>query len=340
MPSTTPDLRTVTGRLILVCGRMSPARWPRRTSMGVRAPRRGGTSAGLARSGLGQASSNVAGCGSAGSSAGGPRAERSGDSRSGGSGSLVRACGAFALLPRGRGEQQIALRLGPRWRRRRVFREHGLAAGGRAGILILPRRRRRRRGAALPACGADRLVAAEQETAFGRRRARAATAASRMPSAPAAPAEPRAMFFSSRTAIQRPNMITPVQTPITPATDQRVADTEFLDRNSEADRQQARQNKANASDQHHNHHRTHPPQPRPKLAQTAHATIPSYCVHRQPPIGAQVPQKIVARMEVRSAAVRVIQVPFSGPAVILPPTNYCQFVALHQGITPQFPITW
>ena len=41
--------------------------------------------------------------------------------------------------------------------------------------------------------------------------------------------------------------------------DQRIAETEFLDRDSEADRQQARQNKANPGDQHANHHRTHPP---------------------------------------------------------------------------------
>ena len=40
---------------------------------------------------------------------------------------------------------------------------------------------------------------------------------------------------------------------------QRIADTEFLDRDSVADRQQARQNKANTGDQHANHHRTNPP---------------------------------------------------------------------------------
>jgi hypothetical protein len=35
-----------------------------------------------------------------------------------------------------------------------------------------------------------------------------------------------------------------------------------------------------------------------------------------------------------------IQLAFSPPAVILPPTKYCPFVALHQGFTPKFPITW
>ena len=40
--------------------------------------------------------------------------------------------------------------------------------------------------------------------------------------------------------------------------DQRVAGTEFLDRDPEADRQQARQNKADPGDQHNKHHRTNP----------------------------------------------------------------------------------
>ena len=62
------------------------------------------------------------------------------------------------------------------------------------------------------------------------------------------------MFFSSRTAIHKAIMIAPVQTPIDAGKNQRVAETEFLDRNSEADRQQARQNKAYSGNQHTNHH--------------------------------------------------------------------------------------
>ena len=43
--------------------------------------------------------------------------------------------------------------------------------------------------------------------------------------------------------------------------DERAADAELLVLNTVADRQQARHNESNASDQHHHHHRTHPQQP-------------------------------------------------------------------------------
>ena len=59
--------------------------------------------------------------------------------------------------------------------------------------------------------------------------------------------------------------------------DQGVAGTEFLDRNSEADRQQARQNKADPDDQHNKHHRTNPRSRALNARKPPNATIPSYC---------------------------------------------------------------
>ena len=68
----------------------------------------------------------------------------------------------------------------------------------------------------------------------------------------------RAMFFNSRTAIQSPSMITPVQTPITPAMISVLPILNSLTGIPYADRQQARQNKADPGDQHNKHHRTNP----------------------------------------------------------------------------------
>src|ERR1700754_2780854 len=92
MPSTTPDLSTVT------CGADSRGAGggtlPSATVGGVRLRRGASASPGRARSGLGQASSKVAGGGPAGSDAGGGAADgggrRSGESRSGARGSLLR----------------------------------------------------------------------------------------------------------------------------------------------------------------------------------------------------------------------------------------------------------
>src|SRR3982074_3827145 len=88
MPSTTPDLSTVT------CGGASRLAAPDGASAsakgdGDRPPRRGGASPGRPRSGFGQASSNDGG----GSETGGASdgwGRRSGDSRSGANGSLGR----------------------------------------------------------------------------------------------------------------------------------------------------------------------------------------------------------------------------------------------------------
>ena len=67
--------------------------------------------------------------------------------------------------------------------------------------------------------------------------------------------------------------------------DQGIAETEFLDRNSESDRQEAGQQNANPGDQQRNHHRI-TPRPRPKMLTAANAKIPSYCAYRQSAIAA------------------------------------------------------
>src|SRR5882672_4829817 len=91
MPSTTPDFSTVTAG----CSAFRAAAPLASKVEGVSGPRRcGGTSPGFGRSAFGQASSNDAGGGSAGSGGGaaGGFGRRSADKRSGGNGSLVRAC--------------------------------------------------------------------------------------------------------------------------------------------------------------------------------------------------------------------------------------------------------
>src|SRR5260221_8418983 len=91
MPSTTPDLSTVTAG----CSAFRAAAPLDSKVEGVRGTRRcGGTSPGFGRSAFGQASSNDAGGGSAGSGGGaaGGLGRRSADKRSGGNGSEVRAC--------------------------------------------------------------------------------------------------------------------------------------------------------------------------------------------------------------------------------------------------------
>ena len=122
--------------------------------------------------------------------------------------------------------------------------------------------------------------------------------------------------------------------------DQRVAGTEFLDRNSVADRQQARQNKADPGDQHNKHHRTNPSAAPETLASRPRHDTVILCA---PPTANCVQGSAIASFGCRIPVAddhAAIQVPFSPPPVVLPPTNYCPFVALHQGFRPQFPITW
>ena len=137
MPSTTPDFSTVTAGVSSVraggaVGRADSRGCPRRR----RGARRGATSPGRRRSVFGQASSNDAGGGSAGSGGGtaGGLGRRSADSRSGGNGSLVRACArsrSFRDV-----EENSRLRF-------------GLTAGAASAGAAL--RRRRARGAPHPA---------------------------------------------------------------------------------------------------------------------------------------------------------------------------------------------
>ena len=123
--------------------------------------------------------------------------------------------------------------------------------------------------------------------------------------------------------------------------DQRIAGTEFLDPNSVCDRQQARQNEADPGDQHNKHHRTNPSAAPETLASRP---TPRYrhivrTANRQLRPGFR--NSVVRLQDVQLADDHAaIQVPFSPPPVVLPPTNYCPFVALHQGFRPQFPITW
>src|SRR5205085_3452811 len=73
------------------------------------------------------------------------------------------------------------------------------------------------------------------------------------------------------------------------------------------------------------------PQPRPKRSQAA---PPRYrhivcTANRQLRPGFRT--SVIAMQDSGRSNCAVIQVPFSPPAVVLPPTNYCPFVALHQG---------
>ena len=269
MPSTTPDFSTVTAGVFL---RFAPG--PPLVSLkvegdrGAAAPLRRQRRRALAVPVSARRRRTMRGGGSAGSGGGGTAdglGRRSADSRSGGNGSLVRACArsrSFRDV-----EENSRLRfgftggrgVGRRSRQRGDAREapsscHG---GGGGGAGTAP--------GSVPAGTLGGLrVAVERETAIaGGRCARcpvAVPAARTSPRGCGTPAPSRrAMFFSSRTAIQSPSMIAPVQTPITPARISVLPSTEFVDRNSVADRQQARQNKAKTGNQHANHHRTNPP---------------------------------------------------------------------------------
>ena len=241
---------------------------------GDRALRRGTVSAGFARSNFGQASSNVAAGASAGSAGGaGGWGRSSGDNISGVKGSAVRA-----------------------WARSRSFRDveensrlrrfgaggasagAGAASGAGSGSLRTPREAASSchgggaaagpagsAPAAWSAAGRSRVNrelpspgAWPRATAAGNRRLRSNTGTEFGWNPATQP---------PRDAFQLPDSRPKAQQDKAGAArhhagqDERVAETEFLDRNAEADRQQARQNQANADDQRHNHHRTHPRRP-------------------------------------------------------------------------------
>ena len=118
---------------------------------------------------------------------------------------------------------------------------------------------------------------------------------------------------------------------------------EFVDLNSEPDRQPDLP-KASQSRRPTTRPSSNSPLGRARNArQPPIATIPSYCVHRQPPIMGAVPAQIASvaghRHRVR-AVIRshsgIVQPAYEGP------TSYrlLTIAALHQEITPQFPITW
>ena len=94
MPSTTPDFSTVTAGVSSVRAGAPLVSLIVEGVRGGGGARRGATSPSRGRSVFGQASSNDAGGGSAGSGGGtaGGLGRKSADSRSGGNGSLVRAC--------------------------------------------------------------------------------------------------------------------------------------------------------------------------------------------------------------------------------------------------------
>ena len=216
--------------------------------------------------------------------------------------------------------------------------------------LVLPRRRcrwgesRRRRwrkgsGTAGLLGGREAATGGARNPASQRREAPGRTMASPRASGTPAPSR-RAMFFNSRTVIQSPSMIAPVQTPITPAmisvlpvlSSWTPIPYAIASRPAKT-RPIAATNITNIIEL--------TPQPRPKRSQAAprHDTV----ILCAPPTANCVQGSAIASFGCRIPVAddhAAIQVPFSPPPVVLPPTNYCPFVALHQGFRPQFPITW
>ena len=241
---------------------------------------------------------------------------------------------AFALFARGRGKQQIALGLG----RCSGLGRFGLRrAIARAG-LVLPRGRSRRDWRfRIRGC---RIVAAEQHAAIAGRGFPRCTRRQHRPhrDSPArlrhSGAEPARDVFQlpdrhperehDRAGTNRHHA----------GENQRIAETEFLDRDSKADRQQARQNKAYSGNQHDNHHRTHPR----RCARNARSPLlPRYrhivCIaNRQ--LCTEFRKTSLSALKIpacRGAADLIIQLAFRPAVVFLPPTNCCPFAALHQG---------
>src|SRR6478609_3026269 len=229
MPSTTPDFSTVTGGGSSVRGTDGGRSAPDAPSgsvnvvgaLGLR--RCGGNSPGLDRSVFGQASSKEGGSpGSSGGGAAGGLGRRSGDSRSGGIGSLVRVCVRSRSLRDD--DENSRLRLGLAG----AAASAGVAAGGvsargRAASYHGGGDVDGAAGSALPVMSADgwsRVNGKPLSPGDGSRAtsdgSTGRTAAS--PDSSAAPGPSRwAMIFSSLTAVQRASMIAPVQTPVTPA---------------------------------------------------------------------------------------------------------------------------
>ena len=223
--------------------------------------------AGLAPLRFGQASSKDAGGASTGSGGGGAAGglgRRSGDSRSGGNGSLVRACARSRSFRDDEENNRLRRGLAGCWPASGTAALP--AARSRAAASFMPGGARRLRGAdgsALPASSAGGWSRSNrQPPSAGARSAQSAAlepAARGFPRAITGIRSQAARWFSVPGPPPRaPSMITPEQAAIAPARISVLPKLNSLYRNAEADRQQARQNKADPGDQHTNHHRTHP----------------------------------------------------------------------------------
>ena len=191
--------------------------------------------------------------------------------------------GAFALLPRGRGEQQVA--------------PPGRGPGpARVALPGAPRRGVREAASSCQGGGAEAAGAAGSPPGLsiaGWSRVRGNRCRRGLPARAGPPPRLRLQGrfrirmgrqgIASRCAM-RLQLPTAIHRPISDhagagadhaGQDERAADAELLVLNPVADRQQARHNEANPSDQHHHHHRTHPQQPARSCAGRLVATIPS-----------------------------------------------------------------
>ena len=188
------------------------------------------------------------------------------DGRSIADGSVGSRLGAFAFLARRRGKQQIAPRLdGGRGldglrRRRRVLRPRSRAAASSCHGGGMPAAH----GSAWPASSSAGWSRPNRKPLVFRRliarRAAAGCGAVRRPRCCGnAGAKP------PRNILQLPNHHPKAEHDHPGAgrdrtrEDQGIAETEFLDRNSETDRQEASQQQADPGNQQRNHHRIHPP---------------------------------------------------------------------------------
>ena len=125
-------------------------------------------------------------------------------------------------------------------------------------------------------------------------------------------------------------MITPVQATIAPGEDQGVAETELLDgipkpiASRPASRKPTPAINSTAIIE-------FTPRPRPKCAQAAYATIPSYCAHRQPAIaGGGSCEELILATNWRASA-------WHSPAQVFSSARLLHCI---REITPQLPITW
>jgi hypothetical protein len=144
------------------------------------------------------------------------------------------------------------------------------------------------------------------------------------------------MFFNSRTVVQNPSMIMPVQTPIMPAMISVLPVLSWTPIPYAIASRPAKMRPIPATNITNIIEVT--PQPRPKRSQAAprHDTV----ILSAPPTANCIQGSAIASFGCRIEAAdnhAAIQVPFSPPPVVLPPTNCCPFVALHQGFKATIP---